>query len=177
VLFLGRLDRQKGVGRLADVIAETRRLALKIEWRIVGAAAFDAPALPPLIQEMVEPPVYRAEQLTALYGWCDVMVLLSDFEGVPLSILEAQRLGVVVISTDVGAVSEIIEQGVNGFMVQPDTAVADTVELLRWLADSPGTVAAVARTAVDVPEWPHSCAELLRRLNVLRPGAGSGTEG
>jgi glycosyltransferase involved in cell wall biosynthesis len=166
-LFIGRLDRQKGIGRLADVIAETRRLALDIEWRIVGAPAFDSPPLPPLVQEMVEPPVYRAEQLTALYGWADVMVLLSDYEGVPLSILEAQRLGVVVISTDVGGVSEIIEQGASGFLVHPDTAVSDTVELLRWLAGSPGTVSAVAQAAVNVPDWSQSCAELLRRVSAL----------
>jgi glycosyltransferase involved in cell wall biosynthesis len=168
VLYLGRLDRQKGIGRLADVIAQTRRLDLEIDWRIVGSVVIDAPSPPPLVQDLVEAPVYRAEQLTALFAWADVMLLLSDFEGVPLSVLEAQRLGVVVIATDVGAVAEIIESGVNGLLVRRETAVGDTVDLLRTLIDFPAIRSAIARAAGAVKEWPQTCAALLQRLDALR---------
>jgi glycosyltransferase involved in cell wall biosynthesis len=171
VLYLGRLDRQKGIDRLADVIGQARRLELGIDWRIVGSVVIDTPPLPPLVQALVEPPVYRADQLTALFAWADVMLLLSDFEGVPLSILEAQRLGVVVIATDVGAVSEVIESGVNGLLVRRESAVGDTVDLLRTLIDFPAVRLAIARAAGDVKEWSETCAPLLRRLEALRAAA------
>jgi len=96
------------------------------------------------------------------------MLLLSDFEGVPLSVLEAQRLGVVVIATDVGAVAEIIESGVNGLLVRRETAVGDTVDLLRTLIDFPAIRSAIARAAGAVKEWPQTCAALLQRLDALR---------
>jgi glycosyltransferase involved in cell wall biosynthesis len=49
------------------------------------------------------------------------MILTSRFEGVPLSILEAKRLGCVALSTDVGAVRENIRHDVDGLIVPVDT--------------------------------------------------------
>lgn len=44
-------------------------------------------------------------------------VLISDWEGLPLSILEAMRAGLPVIASDVGGVREAVEEGVNGFLI------------------------------------------------------------
>jgi glycosyltransferase involved in cell wall biosynthesis len=168
VLYLGRLDRQKGIGNIAAVITETRRLGLAVDWRVVGSVTIDPSSVPDCVASLLEPPVYQAEELTALFSWADVMVLLSCYEGVPLSILEAQRLGVVVIATDVGAVPEAIRSGVNGFLVRPDRPVDDTVEILRLLIETPGTRAAIALASVTVPDWSDTCTELLQRAERLR---------
>lgn len=125
VLFLGRLDRQKGLDRLAEVIRRTR--GETIRWRLVGKAVIEDSGVE--LQDLglqIEPPVHEAHELDALYQWADVMILTSRFEGVPLSILEAQRAGCVALCTDVGAVSEIISHGVDGFIV-PATADEETI--------------------------------------------------
>lgn len=49
---------------------------------------------------------------------CDVFVMSSDWEGHPLAILEAVACGLPVIATRVGGISEIVEEGVTGFLVQ-----------------------------------------------------------
>jgi glycosyltransferase involved in cell wall biosynthesis len=102
-LFLGRLDPQKGLGRLTRVIRATTPA---IQWRVVGSAMFgeasDAVPLKPWLHE----PARTPEQLTEHYSWADVLVLTSDFEGVPLTMLEASRLGCVPIAMRVGAVEE-----------------------------------------------------------------------
>lgn len=46
--------------------------------------------------------------------FADLFILLSDFEGLPISILEALSYGVPVIASDVGGVSEVLD-GHNGF--------------------------------------------------------------
>jgi len=46
-----------------------------------------------------------------------IFILLSDWEGLPLSILEAMRSGLPIIASDVGGVKEAVVQSVNGFMV------------------------------------------------------------
>jgi glycosyltransferase involved in cell wall biosynthesis len=161
VLFLGRLDRQKGIDRLADVIDRSAADGLPLTWRVVGAPVTESAPLPAVIQALAEPPVYDSAGLVRLLDWADVMVLLSDYEGVPLSILEAQRLGVIVIATDVGAVSEIIESGRNGFLVDPISAVDETLGLLKSLAVDSALRATVAQAACLVPAWSETTAGLL----------------
>ena len=46
----------------------------------------------------------------------DFFVLSSDWEGLPLSLLEAMSLGVVPISTPAGGVADVIHDGVNGYL-------------------------------------------------------------
>jgi glycosyltransferase involved in cell wall biosynthesis len=99
--------------------------------------------------------------LAELLSWADVTVLLSDYEGVPLSILEAQRLGVVVIATDVGAVSEIIESGRNGILVDPKQAVDETLRWLKVLAEDDRVRARIALAASDVPDWRETTGMLI----------------
>lgn len=45
----------------------------------------------------------------------DFFVLSSDYEGLPLSLLEAMSMGVVPISTPAGGVVDVIENGKNGY--------------------------------------------------------------
>ena len=167
VLYLGRLDRQKGMDRLAELVQRTQDLGLPMDWRIVGSSVNRDSAVPIVLEQLREPAVFDSSDLASLFGWADVMVLLSDFEGVPLSILEAQRLGVVVIATDVGAVSEIVSDGRNGFLVQPETAVEQTISLLKLLLDVPALRAKIADAASQVKEWPETTLELMERITDL----------
>jgi glycosyltransferase involved in cell wall biosynthesis len=63
---------------------------------------------------------------------CDVYVLPSYREGMPVSILEAMAAGKPVVATRVGAIPEIIEDGVNGFLVPPGDVggLADRIAML-----------------------------------------------
>lgn len=67
----------------------------------------------------------------------DVFVLPSRLEGLPMSVLEAMHAGVAVVATDVGSVSEVIEDGVSGRVVPPDDPAALGAALDELLADTP----------------------------------------
>jgi glycosyltransferase involved in cell wall biosynthesis len=73
----------------------------------------------------------RSEVIEA-YHAADVYVLPSHTEGLPLSILEAMAAGLPVVSTRVGAIPGVIEEGVNGFLVSPGDVVglASAIEAL-----------------------------------------------
>jgi glycosyltransferase involved in cell wall biosynthesis len=49
----------------------------------------------------------------------DAAILLSDNEAVPLAMIEAGLAGLPVIATDVGSMGDVVENGINGFLVDP----------------------------------------------------------
>jgi glycosyltransferase involved in cell wall biosynthesis len=52
-------------------------------------------------------------------GAMDVFVLSSDYEGSPLSVIEAMASGLPIVSTDVGGVPDLFNSGKEGFIVWP----------------------------------------------------------
>lgn len=82
----------------------------------------------------------------------DIMVLTSLWEGLPKVVIEAQLMGVPVIATRTSGVNEIIQDGINGFLVtpkRPDVMARKVIELL----DMPGTLKRMGFNAKSsVPE-------------------------
>lgn len=60
----------------------------------------------------------------AMVGDClkqaDIFILMSYEEGLPISVIEAMRAGLPVIGSRVGGVPELVEEGENGFLLEPD---------------------------------------------------------
>jgi glycosyltransferase involved in cell wall biosynthesis len=65
----------------------------------------------------------------------DVYVLPSVAEGLPLALLEALATGNPIVCTRVGGCPEIVEDGVNGFLVPPRDSSALSAGILRLRAD------------------------------------------
>lgn len=62
----------------------------------------------------------------------DIFLLVTNYEGFPISILEAMRAGLPVIATDVGGVKEAVVDGVTGYLVPrgESKAVKRKIEIL-----------------------------------------------
>ncbi|WP_445376443.1 glycosyltransferase family 4 protein [Niveispirillum fermenti] len=169
VLYLGRLDRQKGIDRLAEVISRSRAEGLNLEWRVLGKALMvdDALPVPAEVAAVLESPVVRPEDLAAAYAWADVVVLLSRYEGLPLTVLEAMRAGAVIIATDMGATAEVVTDGETGILVPDVTAATDCLQALRILSLDRNTLAAISEKAyaeLQNRDWRTATAPLARAL-------------
>ncbi|MFE1600590.1 glycosyltransferase [Methylobacterium sp. ID0610] len=180
VLYLGRLDRQKGVDRLYEVIRQARMLDISVEWRVIGGRVVTEQgkdAAETRLAELgvvVEPPTYDEAGLTHAMGEADVLILLSRWEGAPLSVLEAQRIGCIPLVTDVGAVSELIEDGTDGYLLPADDdarLIDATVAILSELSAS-DTVRISRSTAAfrraQRRQWSTSAAPLIDILERWR---------
>lgn len=133
VLFVGRLDRQKGVDILLDAV---RGLDERIAVRIVGQAVVAAG----------DPAGHRRLAHVDFLGWqdkaavaaqinaCDVVVMPSRWEGFGLVAVEAMRAGKPVLASAVGGLPEVVVDGQTGRLVTPGDAGA-LAAALRDLGD------------------------------------------
>lgn len=71
-------------------------------------------------------------QMREYYNSLDLYICASRSEGTPRPVIEAAACGVPVISTDVGIVPELIENDINGFIV--DRTLEAITEKLKWIA-------------------------------------------
>lgn len=51
---------------------------------------------------------------------CDLLILTSNYEGLPMTIIEAMSYGKPIVASDVGGISEIVRNGINGFVSEND---------------------------------------------------------
>ncbi len=77
------------------------------------------------------------KELKSIYAILDVVCLTSLNEGTPVSLIEAQACGKVVIATDVGGVEDIVLSGKNGYVVSLNDEDG-FVKLIVSLLDNPG---------------------------------------
>jgi len=66
---------------------------------------------------------------------CDIYVLPSLWEGLPIGLLEAMAMGRAVIGTRVDGTSEVLRDGENGLMVEPGDVGALAGAILRLAGD------------------------------------------
>lgn len=131
VLFIGRLDRQKGY----DLLIEAARLLEDVlDVRIVGASVvnkFDGPAVPPNVTLLGW--LDRREIETHLEA-ADLVVIPSRWEAFGLVALEAMRAAKPILAFRIGALPEIVVDGVTGVLCEPVTA-AELVQGFRRALD------------------------------------------
>lgn len=71
------------------------------------------------------------------YASChfDLFINASSSEGLPISIMEACGCGIPVLATDVGGTSEIVSNGVNGFLLDPDCTAVDIADAIARFSE------------------------------------------
>ena len=123
-LFLGEISKRKGAFDLISAIAQHKNeFDQKIEVRIGGNGEIDK--LEDLIKSNEIENIVKFEGWVSgdkkidLLNWCDVYILPSFNEGLPISILEAMSYSHPIISTPVGGILEVLHDGENGIVVNP----------------------------------------------------------
>jgi glycosyltransferase involved in cell wall biosynthesis len=136
-LFVGRLDRQKGLEDLLD--AAERVIASQPDWHLVLAG--DGPRRSWLLAQLVERVSLRErvhwvgyrDDIPGLLKSADAFVLPSLWEGMPNAVLEAMAAGRPVICTSVEGSEELVIPGQTGWMVRRRDAVALSSALIEAL--------------------------------------------
>lgn len=116
-------DASKGVLRMVRICRRLVDEGFRFRWYILG----DGPDLPMLqraikenhIEEVMRTPG-RENNPFGYYRECDLVAMLSYYEGLCGVVNEAKIAGKAIIATIVSGVSEQLEHGVNGWVVEND---------------------------------------------------------
>ncbi|MFG1204885.1 glycosyltransferase family 4 protein [Xanthobacter aminoxidans] len=177
VLFLGLIGPRKGLFDLLDAIdlLITQGVEVLIEMGGNGdierlQARLDAS--PELKKRAcflgwVTPERRREASLKA-----HVFALPSYAEGMPMAIMEAMAFGLPIISTPVGGIPEIVEDGVNGRLVSPGNPQG-LAEALRQLNDDEALRAEMGRRSRDVIEKNFDFSAHLSRIGEVYESLGA----
>ena len=121
LMFMGSIDKRKGV---FDLIEAVNRLNFKIHLRIYGGFGNDAVINNQFFQliennSSIEYCDYvSGSKKEDAFEKTDIFILPSYGEGMPIVIMEAFAKGCAIISTNVGAIPEIVKSE-NGILINP----------------------------------------------------------
>jgi glycosyltransferase involved in cell wall biosynthesis len=140
VTMVSRVIRSKGVAEFAAAARELRQRVPGSQFLLVGAADRDSvdrlsPAELNDLAGAVHCPGPRRD-ISQVLAASDVFVLPSYLrEGIPRALLEAASMGLPLVTTDTPGCKDVVEDGVNGFLVPARDAGALGRAVLRLLAE------------------------------------------
>jgi glycosyltransferase involved in cell wall biosynthesis len=170
VLYLGRvIEEQKRVGLMERIIRRTLESGQDIHWTIAG----DGPELPGMKDRFSDVPEkvrflgavpYR--DVPDTIAGHEVYFLCSDFEGLPLSLLESMGHGLVPVVTDLtSGISEVVHEN-NGIRISPDDE-AGYADALISLAEDRQRLTGLSAAAASEVSSSHSTQAMARRWEAM----------
>jgi glycosyltransferase involved in cell wall biosynthesis len=173
LLTVGRLEPIKGYPLLLDALARLKREGVRFTLEMVGSGKMDADlraraAALDLADRVTFTGPVSQEDMPKVFDRADAMIVSSFMEGVPVVLMEAMAKELVVISTAVGGVPELVDHGVSGLIVPPGSvdALASAIRTLATDLPRLGSMRRAAREKIlrefTVEHVADQMAELFR---------------
>ncbi|MHA1439791.1 MAG: glycosyltransferase family 4 protein [Promethearchaeota archaeon] len=138
IIFVGRLDVQKGVKYLIKAIPKVLKEYRKVHFFILGNGNLER-YLKDLANELkIGSNITFIDfiplgKMPNFYSAADIFCLPSLHEGFPLSIAEALSMGLIIVASDTEGIPEAIVESKNGFLVEPKNVNQLSEKLLKAL--------------------------------------------
>jgi len=169
VLFLGELSLRKGTYDLLHCIKEQRSYYEKKRVKFIIAGNGDVEEVKKIVERNV------LNDVVSVPGWvsgdvkksylsnADIYILPSYHEQMPMSILEAMAYGLPIISTRVAGIPEMVDDGLNGILIDP----GDTEKLnsaLKELIESKACRGVMGQKSMKIVAEKFDGAIIIERL-------------
>ena len=130
--FIGRVTQIKRPDRFLDVVSEIKKRDISLDFFIAGDGELLEACRERIIAEDLPVKVLGWQSnIEKVLSAADIVVLTSDNEGTPLSLIQAGMAGLPVVSTNVGSVPEVVLDNATGLITSLDVQkIADALEKL-----------------------------------------------
>jgi glycosyltransferase involved in cell wall biosynthesis len=115
--FIGRITQIKRPDRFLDVVAAVNSRGINLNFIVAGAGELLQYCQSRAINENL-PVTFLGwrEDIEVILAAADFVLLTSDNEGTPLSLIQAGMVGIPVVATNVGSTNEIVVDGETGLL-------------------------------------------------------------
>jgi poly(glycerol-phosphate) alpha-glucosyltransferase len=154
ILFCGQMIQRKGVDVLLQSFSQVIQLGLQARLLLVGREA-ELPkmlqSVPPTVQQNIDYVGFQSpEDLPPFFQQADIFVLPSRYDGWGVVVNQALGAGLPIICTDaVGAAHDLIESGVNGWIIPSGDAEALTQVLIQYL-NQPDSLQTASQNSISM---------------------------
>ena len=133
--FIGRITQIKRPDRFLDVVAKVKSNDVKVRFVVAGAGEQFQYCQERVATENL-PVTFLGwrEDIEVVLAAADFVILTSDNEGTPLSLIQAGMVGIPVVATNVGSTNEIVVNGETGFLT--DLSVDQLASAVTKLAEN-----------------------------------------
>ena len=133
--FIGRVTKIKRPDRFLDVVAELQHQGCDLHFIVAGAGELLDYCKERSSNENL-PVTFLGwrEDIETVLAACDLVLLTSDNEGTPLSLIQAGMARLPIVATNVGSINEIVLDKETGFLT--DLSVSSLAESVMKLASS-----------------------------------------
>lgn len=160
MIYVGRLSHEKKVDHIRHVLEQVPGTRLAI----VG----DGPARESLEQHFAGLPVkflgyLKGEELSQAYASADLFVFPSALETFGLVVVEAMAAGIPVVSSRVGGIPDVVDEGRTGYTFAPGDVDGLVTGVRRAVSDR-GRLAQMGRDArafAETQSWPAMMDEVI----------------
>lgn len=136
ILFIGRITVDKGLDYIAEALSSLQEQRVPFKFILAGTGP-DEKVYVEKFTKMLNNSfefkgVVSGDHKSNLYKLCNIFLLPSLFEGLPMSLLETMSYGMVPVVTPVGSIEDVVINGKNGIIVKdkPAAEIADAIKLL-----------------------------------------------
>jgi glycosyltransferase involved in cell wall biosynthesis len=168
--FIGRVTRIKRPDKFLDVVGEIKSRGVAIEFFMTGDGELLETCRERIAGEVLPVKILGWQSdIEKVLSAADLVVLTSDNEGTPLSLIQAGMAGLPVVTTRVGSVPEVVLDGTTGIITGLGVQeIADALEKLTNSSDLRGHMGAAAKEFTlanfGVKRLVHDHEELYKKL-------------
>ncbi len=172
--FIGRITQIKRPDRFLDVVSEVKKRGIDLDFFMAGDGELLEGCRKRISDQKLPVNVLGWQSdIEKVLSAADIVVLTSDNEGTPLSLIQAGMAGLPVVTTNVGSVPEVVIDGVTGIVTDLDVQeIANALEKLatdKALRERLGLAAQEFTLAnFGVERLVHDHEELYKKLLVSR---------
>lgn len=170
ILYLGRIEPNKGMDFLYKALEKWKKeyddFTLHFAGTEQGGRRYIEKYQQLLGDKFIYEGVVSGEKRNELFKNCQIFILPSLYEGLPMSLLECMSYGLVPVVTDVGSIGEYVKDQENGLLIKAGD-VDSIIDALRSLSQDSCLLQRLSKEAQQTILTRLSPQDYISKLNQL----------